>query len=330
MQWNNYSGVSRDVKQRTAQRDKKGNSIIAFPNEFVMVDIETTGCDARYNEIIEISAIRVKHDEITDRFSMLVRPWSKIDSFITNLTGITNEMVKDAPRIDLVINQFLKFLRPDDILLGYNVSFDVNFLYDHALSEVGHYLNNDFVDVLRMARKLIKDTDNHKLKTIAAYYGVSYEGAHRGEQDCIICLECYKRLRAELDKHAMSEHEFIESFNRRSGNSYYTNQIRAKDVVTDKTVFDENHPLFNKVCVFTGTLEKISRKDAMQMVVDLGGICGDNVTKKTNYLILGNLDYVKSIKSGKSSKMKKAENYMLAGQDIKIISENVFCDLISG
>ena len=105
--------------------------------------------------------------------------------------------------------------------------------------------------------------------------------------------------------------------------------LSAKDIVTEKTDFDETHPLFGKTCVFTGTLEKMARKDAMQIVVDLGGLVGNSVTKKTNYLILGNNDYCSSIKGGKSSKQKKAESLKLAGNDIEIISENVFYDMIS-
>lgn len=72
------------------------------------------------------------------------------------------------------------------------------------------------------------------------------------------------------------------------------------------------------------------RKDAMQIVADLGGFCGDNVTSKTNFLILGNNDFCTSIKDGKSSKQKKAEKLMLEGKDLQIISENVFYDLIDG
>ena len=72
------------------------------------------------------------------------------------------------------------------------------------------------------------------------------------------------------------------------------------------------------------------RKDAMQIVADLGGFCGDNVTSKTNFLILGNNDFCTSMKDGKSSKQKKAEKLMLEGKDLQIISENVFYDLIDG
>lgn len=69
-------------------------------------------------------------------------------------------------------------------------------------------------------------------------------------------------------------------------------------------------------------------KDAMQLVVNLGGQCGDNVTAKTNYLILGNNDFCSLIKDGKSNKQKKAESLILKGKDIQILSENVFYDLV--
>ena len=72
----------------------------------------------------------------------------------------------------------------------------------------------------------------------------------------------------------------------------------------------------------------MQRKEAMQIVADLGGIPGDGVTKKTNYLMLGNNDYCKTIKDGKSSKQKKAEKLILEGADLQIISEQVFYDLI--
>ncbi len=102
----------------------------------------------------------------------------------------------------------------------------------------------------------------------------------------------------------------------------------AKNIFPQTENFDETHPLYNKTCVFTGVLEKVDRKQAMQIVANLGGICGDSVTSKTNYLILGNNDYCRSIKDGKSSKQKKAEILKLKGNDIEIIPENVFYEMI--
>lgn len=77
------------------------------------------------------------------------------------------------------------------------------------------------------------------------------------------------------------------------------------------------------------TLEYLIRKEAMQIIADIGGINADNVTKKTNYLILGNFDYNSNVKDNKSAKLKKAEKYILQGQDLEILSENVFYDLIN-
>jgi len=102
----------------------------------------------------------------------------------------------------------------------------------------------------------------------------------------------------------------------------------AKDIQASTTDFDVTSPIFEKMFVFTGTLERMTRKEAMQLVVDRGGLCGDAVNKKTNFLVLGNNDYCSTIKDGKSTKQKKAEQLKLAGCDIEIISENVFYDMI--
>jgi DNA polymerase-3 subunit epsilon len=105
--------------------------------------------------------------------------------------------------------------------------------------------------------------------------------------------------------------------------------LSANDITTENTDFDITHPLYQKVCVFTGTLDKMLRKDAMQIVVDLGGICDDNITSRTNFLILGNNDYSPLVKDGKSNKQKKAEKLKLDGNDIEIISESVFYDIVN-
>ena len=90
---------------------------------------------------------------------------------------------------------------------------------------------------------------------------------------------------------------------------------------------DKNNPLYDKYCVFTGTLEKLARKDAFQIVADFGGIPQDSINKQTNFLILGTQDY-RRINGDKSSKQKKAEQMKLKGKEIDIIPETVFYDMI--
>lgn len=118
-----------------------------------------------------------------------------------------------------------------------------------------------------------------------------------------------------------SVEEYVNSF------KHGSKKLDLHDITSENTAFDETHPLFGKHCVFTGTLEKMPRAEAAQAVVDLGGICDNGITKKTNYLILGNTDYQKT-GGGKSSKYKKAEEYKLNGIDIEIIPENVFYDML--
>lgn len=304
-------------------RESKGKSSILFPNDYVVVDIETTGLSPQYDEIIEIAAIKYMSGEKVDIFSTLVKPKYEIDEYITELTGITNEMVSTAPEITECIADFKEFI-DNEIIVGYNVNFDINFLYDNLLKYCDEKLSNNFVDVMRIAKRVLPDLSHHRQKDIAEYYGISIDGAHRAEADCLMCNECFENLKNEIRAKGMTLDAFIHSY------KFSHNGVSAKDISTKKTEFNEDHPLFRKVCVFTGILEKMQRKEAMQLLADLGGIPSDRVTKKTSYLILGNNDYCKTIKDGKSSKQKKAEKMILEGTDLQIIPEVVFYDIVLG
>lgn len=181
---------------------RKGKSRMAFPEDYCVVDIETTGLAPEECEIIEIAAVRYRNGRKAAVFTTLIKPHSRITPFITELTGITNDMVKDAPDITSAIMDFYEFAG-SDMLMGYNVNFDINFLYDNLLRCHGIYLTNDFVDVLRFSRKALPMLPNRRQTTVAAHYGIEIEGAHRAEKDCEICNACYLRLRDELKK--MSE-----------------------------------------------------------------------------------------------------------------------------
>ena len=105
----------------------------------------------------------------------------------------------------------------------------------------------------------------------------------------------------------------------------YPKHADLRTFTSTKTDFNENNPFFNKSCAFTGELSKYSREEATQIIVDLGGKCENNVTKKTNYLIISD----DSDTNKKSGKQKKAEEYKLKGHDIEIIPESVFYDMIN-
>lgn len=181
------------------QRKFKGQSLFAFPSDYTVVDIETTGLSAGVCEIIEVSALKVRGGAIAGTFSSLIKPNEPIGWFITDLTGITNEMVADAPEAADVLGRFYDFVGKD-IIIGHNVNFDINFLYDKLWLHNGLVLDNSFVDTLRLARKALPNLRNHKQTTIAEYYGLSTAGAHRALRDCEICNQCYINLKNELQK----------------------------------------------------------------------------------------------------------------------------------
>lgn len=315
--------LSASVRETSKKvRDKKGNSIIAFPDSYCVIDIETTGLSPAYDSIIEISAIKVCSGNIVDTFSSLVQPFSTsdeyVDDFITELTGITNEMLSSAPKEKEVIPKFKEFIG-SSILIGHNVHFDINFLYDSFETYLDIPLENDFVDTMRIARRLHNELPHHRLSDIAELYGIEYSNAHRAMKDCEITNSCYIQLKNEISNH----YESLDLFAK-----HYHHSVKAKDIQSTTDEFDDTNMLYGKVIVFTGTLEKMPRKEAMQIVANLGGINGDNVTKKTNYLVLGNNDYCSQIKGGKSNKQKKAEQLKLQGHDISIIPESVFYDML--
>ena len=89
-------------------REYKGKSLLAFPDDYVVLDLETTGLCPDWDNIIEIAALKVHHNEIVDEYQTLINPQEEIDPFITKLTGITNEMVADKPLIDKVSARFFR------------------------------------------------------------------------------------------------------------------------------------------------------------------------------------------------------------------------------
>lgn len=178
-------------------RPYKGHSVNFLPRDYTVVDIETNGLFSGRCEILEISAVRFADGEKTGAYSTLIKPTRKIDRFITRLTGITDEMAAGGIDIGEALDGFTHFIK-DDIIVGYNVNFDINFLYDSLTEHRNMPLSNDWLDVLRLTRKYLPQLENHKQTTVAQYLGIDIRGAHRAEKDCLICSAVYERLRTRF------------------------------------------------------------------------------------------------------------------------------------
>lgn len=173
---------------------KKGKSLKAFPDSYVVLDIETTGLNPKENEIIELSAIKVENDIVVEEFSTLVKPTCTISPYITNLTGINQSMTENAPDIKTAIKRFADFCS-GSIIMGHNVKFDIGFISTNLHRYHNLPFSNDYVDTLRLARIYLPSLSNKKLGTIASYFNFDTRGMHRGLKDCVVTNLCFQKMK---------------------------------------------------------------------------------------------------------------------------------------
>lgn len=176
------------------QRIYKGKSLFKNIGNYTVVDIETTSLDSFYGEILEISAVKVRNKKIASTFSKIVKVSEEIGPFTTNLTGITNEMVKNEGEdlID-VLSSFSNFVE-DNIIIGHNVNFDINFIYDNMEKYLGEALDNDYIDTLRLSRKLLPSLAYHRLDDLIEYFNLEVRDKHRALNDCLLTNDVYLKL----------------------------------------------------------------------------------------------------------------------------------------
>ena len=121
-----------------------------------------------------------------------------ISDFIENLTGISNRMLHDARGENDVLKEYIKFIG-DDMIIGHNVRFDIRFIYDALLRDYGVLFQNDYIDTLKIARKLLhKDLKRYRLKDLADHYHIDYSHAHRAVNDCEITHDVYEMMMEDI------------------------------------------------------------------------------------------------------------------------------------
>ena len=176
-------------KKKASKAPNKTNSISINNKETLCIlDLETTGFRPQDSEIVEIFILKVKDNEIIDEFYSMFKPNGKITN--SHIHGITNSKVKNSPTIEESNDEIINFLG-NSILVGHNLdNFDLKFLNYH-LSKT---LDNKTLDTLKISRKVLGDkVENHKLDTLANYFGVS-SPTHQARDDVMATFEIYKKL----------------------------------------------------------------------------------------------------------------------------------------
>ena len=166
--------------------------------DFVVFDLETTGAKTPPCRITEIGAYRVQKGKITDEFETLVNPETPIPTFISQLTGISDQMVKNAPRFSEVAADFLDFIG-DSVLVAHNAPFDMRFL-NHEIGRIheDYRVANPHLCTVKISRKLLPNIENHRLNTVANYYSISLVNHHRATDDARATAHIFVNLLAEM------------------------------------------------------------------------------------------------------------------------------------
>jgi len=168
--------------------------------DFVVVDVEATGAKTPPNRLIELGAYRIRGGCIVDKFHSLVNPEIPIPRFVMSLTGISNEMVRDAPVFADVAPKWLDFVS-DSVLIAHNAPFDTSFL-NHEISRVypGHRMVNPHLCTVRLSRRALPDISNHRLETIASHFSIPIASRHRAGSDALATAEIFLLLLVELEE----------------------------------------------------------------------------------------------------------------------------------
>lgn len=200
---------------------------------FVVFDLETTGAKTPPCRVTEIGAYKVLGGEIVGEFHTLVNPEMPIPFFITMLTGISDSMVRDAPKFADVAGNFLEFIG-DSVLVAHNSGFDMRFL-NHEISRLyeDYRLANPSLCTVQLSRQLLPNIENHKLKTVAEYFSVELINHHRANADALATAKIFINLLADLQSRGVQDLGTAQKFD--SNRNYVRpSQVTAGEPTTTR------------------------------------------------------------------------------------------------
>lgn len=220
---------------------------------YTVLDLETTGLNPKYEKIIEIGAVKVRDGKIAGQFQTLVNPGRILEERVCELTGISNEMLKDAPESGMVIEPLLDFIG-EDVLVGHRILFDYSFVKKEAVNQKIVFEKKG-IDTLKLARRFLPALESRKLEYLCTYYGITHT-AHRALSDAQATAELYQQLAGlfyETDKKAFCPVQLIY-------------QVKKETPVT-KPQKERLYKLLDKHKITIGyEIDKLTRSEADRII----------------------------------------------------------------
>lgn len=161
-------------------------------DDYTALDIETTGLNPKLDRIIEVGAVRVRGGKVTDIYESFVNPGRVLEERICSLTGINEDMLKDAPEAGDIIVSLMDFIG-EDILVGHKILFDYSFIKKTAVNSKLSFEKKG-IDTLKLANRFLQELPSRKLEYLCRYYGIEHT-AHRALGDARAASDLYLRLK---------------------------------------------------------------------------------------------------------------------------------------
>lgn len=312
--------------------------------DFIAIDFETA--NSSMGSACSMGIVYVADNQIVDEKYFLIKPPLMVfDEDNVKIHGISQDMVEDAPTFDMVWEKIKDDLC-ENTLVAHNAQFDMS-----VLKCCLEYYEIDIPDIIYVCSIPIStkvcEGKSTKLVDRAAELGIPIDHAHNALSDAKACAQLVIKTldisNSRLKTNPRSFEKFCSVYSsikvktlldlkaqkQFSKGKQFGNKIAITSIQSTVDTADENHIFFNKRFVFTGELSGIARKDAMQEVVNKGGILQSSVNKKLDYLVLGVQDLKIVGKDGMSSKERKAKEFISAGIPIKILNEQEFIALLN-
>lgn len=177
-------------------------------NSVIVLDFETTGLSPNMGDrAIEIGAVKLVDGEVVETFQQLMNPGFRVSSFIEGYTGITNNMLVDAPSCEQVMAEFCDFIA-DDNLVAHNASFDKRFL-DGELERIGRHYNGQFACSLLVSRRLNQEAPSHKLGDLVRFKNIDNDGVfHRALADSEMTAKLWMIMIDEMEQQGIHQPSF--------------------------------------------------------------------------------------------------------------------------
>ncbi|MBQ6083304.1 MAG: hypothetical protein IJK92_03015 [Bacteroidales bacterium] len=307
--------------------------------DFTVIDFETATSERA--SACEVGVCVVENGTITKTQSWLIQPpGNNYDYANIMVHGITPQMTADAADFPTVWNEVSGLLSGKDVIAHYS-PFDMGVIRDECDLHGLQYPQFRFMCSCSLSKFIRPGLPSYSLESLCRFFGINSDGHHRAAADCEMTAKLFLNLVAlsdctDFDSICKKYSYQMGSFSnddyipfKRTFRHEKSVDAFLKNYEPDTDMFDDTNPFFHKSVVFTGKMYK-NRVDLLKMVADVGGIPADNITKTTDFLVVGQQDYRFVGEDGMSGKQKKAIKLIEEGQPLTILSESEFMEMILG